>query len=35
MAADADRLIGQLSERASAAWTTAPAVVGRVLRVGG
>lgn len=35
MAADADRLIGQLSERASAAWTTAPAVVGRALRVGG
>ncbi|MBN8982122.1 MAG: hypothetical protein J0I29_12740 [Rhizobiales bacterium] len=35
MAADADRLIAQLSERASAAWTTAPAVVGRVLRVGG
>ncbi|MEW6768512.1 MAG: hypothetical protein AB1342_10835 [Pseudomonadota bacterium] len=35
MAADADRLIAQLSERASAAWTSAPAVVGRVLRVGG
>jgi len=35
MAADADRLIAQLSDRASAAWTTAPAVVGRALRVGG
>lgn len=35
MAADADRLIGQLSERASAQWTTSPAVIGRVLRVGG
>ena len=35
MAADADRLIAQLSERASAAWTSAPAVVGRALRVGG
>jgi hypothetical protein len=35
MAADADRLIGQLSERASAAWTTATPVVGRALRVGG
>jgi hypothetical protein len=35
MAADADRLIGQLSDRASAAWTSAPAVVGRALRVGG
>jgi hypothetical protein len=35
MAADADRLIAQLSDRASAAWTSAPAVVGRVLRVGG
>lgn len=33
MAADADRLIAQLSERASAPWTSAPAVVGRVLRV--
>jgi len=35
MAADADRLIAQLSERASAAWTSAPPVVGRALRVGG
>lgn len=35
MAVDADRLIAQLSDRASAAWTSAPAVVGRVLRVGG
>lgn len=35
MAADADRLIAQLSERASAAWTTAPPIVGRALRVGG
>lgn len=35
MAADADRLISQLADRASAPWTTAPAVVGRVLRVGG
>lgn len=35
MAADADRLIAQLSDRASAAWTSAPAVIGRVLRVGG
>lgn len=35
MAADADRLIGQLSERASAQWIDAPAVIGRVLKVGG
>lgn len=35
MAADADRLIAQLSERASAAWTSAPPVIGRALRVGG
>lgn len=35
MAADADRLIAQLSERAAAAWTTAPPVIGRALRVGG
>lgn len=35
MAADADRLIGQLSERASGVWISAPPVVGRVLRVGG
>ena len=35
MAADADRLIAQLSRRASEAWTSAPAVVGRALRVGG
>lgn len=34
MASDADRLIGQLSERASAAWTSAPALVGGVFRVG-
>jgi hypothetical protein len=35
MAADADRLIGVLSDRASVAWTSAPPVAGRVLRVGG
>lgn len=35
MAADADRLIAQLSARASAEWTSAPPVVGRTLRVGG
>jgi len=35
MAADADRLIAQLSRRASEAWTSAPPVVGRALRVGG
>ena len=34
MAADADRLIGQLSERASAPWTSATVVVGRALPVG-
>lgn len=35
MAADADRLIAQLSHRASEAWTGAPPVVCRALRVGG
>ncbi|HEX7790391.1 MAG TPA: hypothetical protein VF467_07690 [Afipia sp.] len=35
MAADADRLITQLSHRASEAWTIAPPVVCRALRVGG
>jgi hypothetical protein len=35
MAADADRLIGHMSARASEAWIAAPAVVGRALRVGG
>lgn len=34
MAADADRLIGQLSERANAAWTSATVVVGRAPPVG-
>lgn len=35
MAADADRLIGELAARAAAAWTSAPPVAGRVLRVRG
>jgi len=35
MAADADRLIGQLSQRASDVWIKATPVVGRALRVGG
>lgn len=35
MAADADRLIEELARRAASAWTSAPPVAGRVLRVGG
>jgi hypothetical protein len=35
MAADAARLIGQLSQRASDVWIKATPVVGRALRVGG
>ncbi|KQW18536.1 hypothetical protein ASC80_21250 [Afipia sp. Root123D2] len=35
MAADADRLIRELASRAASAWTSAPPVVGKVLRVGG
>lgn len=35
MAADADRLINELAARAAMAWTSAPPVNGRVLRVGG
>jgi hypothetical protein len=35
MAAEADRVIRELARRAASAWTSAPPVVGKVLRVGG
>ena len=35
MAAEADRVIRELAHRAATAWTSAPPVVGKVLRVGG
>lgn len=35
MAAEADRVIRELAARAATAWTSAPPVVGKVLRVGG